>query len=169
MGYIIEPENGRYYVGGEVDISIPANLGIYRAVVDWGDGSPFDGWVIPSMVVHVYDLPGVYTLALSVYDAADNLLGTIYPQITVEQPNETIGYLRSQVTPDFDPGQANALITQLNAAEDSINRVVYDAAAGQLSAFAHLFSAVGPDGLVPPPNIAFDMAEALRGWVAPPD
>jgi hypothetical protein len=173
--YSLEPENGRFSIGGEVDLSIPEGIGVYRAEVDWGDGSPLDELVTPSMITHVYNWPGDYTLAIAGFDADGNPLGQFSQLITIEEPGDTIEHLKSEVIEAqaaglFSEGQVNSLNRKLNSADRGIDEGWYLWAAFNLDLFAiQGLVFTGLDEWVSPPDIAFDMAEALRGWVPSPD
>ncbi|MFN2141711.1 MAG: PKD domain-containing protein [Candidatus Promineifilaceae bacterium] len=181
---IVGVDNQNTAIGGDVtvyvDVEDPGVNDVLAAYVNWGDNTSLSGWVVPTMIsglpAHTYNFPGTYTVAVTIIDDAGGVSNMDTAQITVQDPLGTIDIIENDVITavglgEYNRGQENSLRAKLDASRASITREVFDAAAGELRAFAYQgFAITDPDSQVTPCfDLALQLADALDGLVAPPD
>ncbi len=184
MVKIVQVDNQNTAIGGDVtvyvDVEDPGVNDTFMAFVDWGDGDSLSGWVVPSMIsnlpAHTYNFPGAYTVAVTIVDDAGAASAADMAQVTVQDPQQTLDILEADVIAGgglglYNHGQENSLHVKVDAARASLTRQAFDAAAGQLRAFAYQgFAITEPDSSRTPCfNLALQMADAFDFWVPPPD
>jgi len=181
---IVQVDNQETAIGGDVtvyvDVEDPGVNDVLTAFVDWGDGTSLAGWVVPTMIsalpAHTYNFPGAYTIEVTIFDDAGAASQSDTAQITVEDPLETIDFIEDEVVVAvgaglYNHGQEKSLRVKLDNSTASITLQAFEAAAGQLRAFAYQgFAITDPDGILTPCfDLALQMADALDEWVPEPD
>ena len=181
---IVGVDNQNTAIGGAVtvyvDVEDPGVNDVLAAYVNWGDNTSLSGWVIPSMIsalpAHTYNFPGTYTVAVTIIDDAGGVSNMDTAKITVQDPLGTIDIIENDVITavglgEYNRGQENSLRAKLDASRASITRLAFDAAAGELRAFAYQgFAITDPDSQVTPCfDLALQLADALDKWVPQPD
>src|SRR5216683_946461 len=112
----------------------------YQVTWAWGDNSPntTGGTAYLKQQPHTYTASGIYTVTLTVNDD-DGAAGSATTTVTVLTPEAALAKVTTfvQGVSGLNAGQRNSLLAKLNAANDSLQRVNYSAACGQLNAFVN--------------------------------
>ena len=112
----------------------------YQVTWAWGDNSPntTGGTGYLRQQPHTYTASGTYTVTLTVKDD-DLVAGSATTTVTVLTPEAALAKVTTfvQGVSGLNAGQRNSLLAKLNAANDSLQRVNYNAACGQLNAFVN--------------------------------
>jgi hypothetical protein len=181
---IVGVDNQNTAIGGDVTVYVDVEDSgvndVLAAYVNWGDNTSLSGWVVPTMIsglpAHTYNFPGTYTVAVTIVDDAGAVSAADTAQVTVQDPLGTIDIIENDVIAAvgeglYNYGQENSLRAKLDASRASISREVFEAAAGELRAFAYQgFAITDPNGqLTPCFDLALQMADALEELVPPPD
>src|SRR5712692_10272994 len=103
----------------------------YQVTWAWGDNSPntTGGTGYLRQQPHTYTASGTYTVTLTVKDD-DLVAGSATTTITVLTPEAALAKVTTfvQGVSGLNAGQRNSLLAKLNAANDSLQRVNYNAA-----------------------------------------